>query len=578
MSNRKYLPKYITLISISILILISLIPLVFGETITDFKTPDSTVGEPDITYSIKSPDEDLALEATGYFEIPTHRGEIKRASLNIKCEGENDNYLTDPRLDIGLDGDYEWRYNGKGYGEAGHQIEFSSGIGKRRVVTAKRGADHYDNRTSILLPKTANIKSASLMIKGGPGQFKEDVLASIHYSGRIYYTKSNRDGTFGSVVNYYDVSTGSTYGIGLGDFDNDNDLDIVFGEGAWGWGNINFYVIENTNAIPHPWGSNPNNNKIFIGSIKTSGSNYYPYDVAVEDFDNDGYMDFVGSVRSGNLYFFKGWGDLSFNIKKLAVTYPGTYSLGKDAADLNNDGNMDIVVGGIATGNVYYYEGIGNGSFEPGIAVPAGGGNYQYGVVTADFNDDYDVDIITKGRAWGTGASTYMKFIEGNGDGTFMDPIDSNINLGSWWEYGPSDGFDFNYDGYQDMAVMRSGSLYYYEGLGTGDFKTDKYLGSVSGGYSVTSPPRMPLGGCVNLTMDIGDDRSIEKTFTGTFDGDMTQTITFKNELNTLMASSSNNLQIITDEYGNELYKIPLRFDSKTIGSIQLEELDIKYE
>ena len=234
MSNKLDLAKFVTLISILILIIVSLSPIIPGETITQFGKAGSEVSEPDITYSIKKESHaDVAIDATGYFEIPSHRGEIKKASLKIKCEGEDDSYLTDPRLDIGLDGDYEWRFNGKGYGKAGQQTKFSSDSDKRTIITAKRGSQHYDDRSSILLPKTATVQSASMKIKGGPGQYTEDLVVSVYYyRGRLYYTKSNRDGTFTSIVSYINLYSGTSYGyyygVGLGDFDGDNRDEIAF--------------------------------------------------------------------------------------------------------------------------------------------------------------------------------------------------------------------------------------------------------------------------------------------------------------------------------------------------------------
>jgi hypothetical protein len=86
----------------------------------------------------------------------------------------------------------------------------------------------------------------------------------------------------------------------------------------------------------------------------------------------------------------------------------------------------------------------------------------------------------------------------------------------------------------------------------------------------------MQLGGCENLTLDIGDDNTAEKIFPNIFDSE--ETYYFGNDLKALMTSSSNNLQVVTDQYGNEMYKIPLRFDSDTIGSVQLHSMDIKYK
>jgi hypothetical protein len=228
--------KIISIVIISILIIISLLPTMSSENITQFGKSGSEVLEPDVTYDLESDNSGAAsMEATGYFEIPSHRGEIKEASLKIKLEPNGDSYLTDPGLDIGLDGDYEWEFSGRGYGQPGHQEEFSSGTGKRNVVTANRGGGFLDNRSYILLPTTADINSASMKIKGGPGQYKEDLVVGVYYwRGQLYYTKSNRDGTFTSPKFYTQLYSGTSwayyYGLGLGDFDNDNDLDIVYGE------------------------------------------------------------------------------------------------------------------------------------------------------------------------------------------------------------------------------------------------------------------------------------------------------------------------------------------------------------
>ncbi|MCK5560673.1 MAG: VCBS repeat-containing protein, partial [Thermoplasmata archaeon] len=560
--------------------MISFISFIPGETITQFSQAGNDIEEPDITYSIKNEGENnLVMDATGYFSIPSHRGEIKKATAKIKCEAEDDSYLSDPRLDIGLDGDYEWRFNGQGYGNAGQQNEFSTGTNKRLVVTAKRGGLNYDNRSYILLPKTANVLNANMKIRGGPGQYTQDLVVGVYYyGGQLYYTRSNRDGTFSGVTSYVRLYTGTSwayyYGIGIGDFDGDNDLDIVYGEKIWNVNQANFYIIENINATPHPWGNSPT--KAFIGSINTSGW-LYVTDFAVEDFDDDGNLDFVASFSTGSLHLFRGRGDLSFkNPKQLTASYSG-WSYGKDAGDFNNDGYPDIVIGGSATGNVYYYENNGDGTFQTGKAIPFGSGNYQYATIAADFDDDTNIDILTKGR--GSGSSPYyMRFVEGNGDGTFKDGVNSNMGFNSRYEPRSGDGYDFNYDGYQDVMVCDSRSFYYYQGQGNGNFNSGSYVGSASYLYSMAAPPRMPLGGCRNLKLDIGDDGTKEKTFTGIFDEAMTQTINFKNELKSLMTSPSNNLPVIIDEYGNQMYKIPLRFDSDTIGSVQLEELDIQYE
>ena len=241
----------VTMLCIFFLIVFCLFPMAPSKNIDQFNYKD---GKPDsIEYTLKMDKEgEVGTEASGYFKIPTNRGEITNASLKIKCGPDNyGNYLNNPRLDIGLDGDYEWEYNGKGYGEAGRQNVFSTGLTTHSVITAKRGSEYFDNMTYLLLPTTARIinnEDASMKIRGGSGPYQEDLVVSISSQGDIYYAKSNRDGTFGSVTVYKDVilpSNGRSYGIGLGDFDNDNDLDIVYGEYIQSQPVADFFIILN---------------------------------------------------------------------------------------------------------------------------------------------------------------------------------------------------------------------------------------------------------------------------------------------------------------------------------------------
>ncbi len=532
--------------------------------------------EADIEYILKiDQDEEIGLEATGYFTIGTHRGLVKEASLNIEGKADkNGNYLRNPKLDIGLDGDFEWEFSGQGYGEAGHQTDFSTGRSRRLVITENRGTENSDNRTAILLPKNSQVTNASMKIEGGIGQYREDLVVGIDYYGSVFYMKSS-GGSFSNVMFFKDITSFYTYGVGLGDFDNDNDLDLVSGSKlSWSAPNIDLYLWENLGGtgIP-PW----NLNAKHIGTISASSWNYL-MDMAVEDFDNDGNLDFIGTDYGSSFYFFKGNGDLTFTKSLITSSYSGSRSYGKDAADFNNDGNMDLVSGSTSA-NIYYFEGLGNGKFKPEVPIPSGTTwGYQYMTVAGDFNHDYASDIITK-------YNYAANLIRGKGDGSFYEPVSTGITDNGYF---PADNYDFNYDGKLDLVgwYRRSSSpytfhYYYYKGNGDGTFQTPVDIGNVFGTYvySVAAPPRMPLGGCVNLGVDIGDDGSTpEIQFNEAFVSE--KTIYFKDELNALLSSAnaqSRGVELVTDEYGNEMCKIPLRFESDTLGSVLLTDLDIKY-
>ena len=98
----------------------------------------------------------------------------------------------------------------------------------------------------------------------------------------------------------------------------------------------------------------------------------------------------------------------------------------------------------------------------------------------------------------------------GNGDGTFGGSTYTNIDPGY---YAGGDSYDYNNDGNLDVVTIdgqyTGGAAYFYPGYGDGTFNigaretmgnVDRYC------YGGAAPPRRPLGGCNNLSINIGDD------------------------------------------------------------------------
>jgi hypothetical protein len=112
--------RFLIFLTVFLLCLVSLIPSGTGELKNHFGEKGI---DPEVTYELVfGTESDSAMEATGFVKLPTHRGVIKNASMKIQCKpNDQDSYLTNPSLDIGLDGDFEWMYSGKGYGKAGNQ-------------------------------------------------------------------------------------------------------------------------------------------------------------------------------------------------------------------------------------------------------------------------------------------------------------------------------------------------------------------------------------------------------------------------------------------------------------------------
>ena len=77
-----------------------------------------------------------------------------------------------------------------------------------------------------------------------------------------------------------------------------------------------------------------------------------------------------------------------------------SYSTGNDSSpgmldvgDLNNDGQMDIVVANFGTNNIGIFLGYGNGSFDTMITYSTGDESAPYSIAVADVNNDNRTDI-----------------------------------------------------------------------------------------------------------------------------------------------------------------------------------------
>jgi hypothetical protein len=512
-----------------------------------------------------------ASDSSTYFSVPLHKGRIQKASLDITCTpNENGDTLLNPRLDVGIDGDYEWQFLGNGYGAINHQTVFTNNMNRKVVAIGKNTLSTHS--TSIFLPKGAQISSATMTLEGGDLAFGEVYLAAVNQMNDVYYIKSNGDRTFGKPVFVENLGQNSSwprsysYGIGIGDFDNDGDNDIITNEGNSGLSTVgNIYLIEKTG---------PNNT--FASKKKVGTTGYYRNtDFAVGDFNNDNLVDFIGSEWNKNIYYFKNTGGLTFNMTQLTSSFSGGNAYGKDAADFNLDGYLDVAVGGSTSGSLYIYPGNGDGTFKNSVSVTSGTQRELKCVIAGDYNIDGNPDIIAKDYSWWP--PTNFQFIPGKGDLTFAPPIDTGNSLNDWNIAG--DGFDFDFDGNPDYITNTGNTIHVFWGNGAGGYTSSSQINGIpSSIYGISTPSAEALGGCDNLIVDIGRDGTDTANFqpmTGPFNS--VRDINFKSQLDSLLASPSIYMEEFTDEYGNTIYEIPIKFSASKIGNVMLRNMSIRY-
>lgn len=165
-------------------------------------------------------------------------------------------------------------------------------------------------------------------------------------------------------------------------------------------------------------------------------------------------------------------------------TFSASYSLhsgvgGVQAADLNGDGNIDLIGHGNNFGNPFIksYLGDGTGSFTSvsSFNFPGDG----LGAITiADFNEDGKLDVVDI-----SDNTNRIVFFAGNGDGSFGTAV--TFASGN----GPRSiaGGDFNADGHEDIVVASyyDASVNVYFGNGNGTFGSPTTLLGTNGPFSV---------------------------------------------------------------------------------------------
>ncbi|RIL07861.1 MAG: hypothetical protein DCC75_09650 [Proteobacteria bacterium] len=137
-----------------------------------------------------------------------------------------------------------------------------------------------------------------------------------------------------------------------------------------------------------------------------------PSGIKSGDFNNDGILDLVTSNQTdGTITVALGNGDGSL-LASISFTALGSVR-DLEVADINNDGNYDVVV--VAASAVGVMLGNGNGSFQGVRSYATIGQSTQVSI--ADLNGDGKLDIVTDGKS---GLPAYFSVLLGNGDGTLQ--------------------------------------------------------------------------------------------------------------------------------------------------------------
>ena len=209
--------------------------------------------------------------------------------------------------------------------------------------------------------------------------------------------------------------------------------------------------------------------QIIISQIANGAESVYS-----ADLDGDGDMDVLSaSMFDDKIAWYENDGRGSFSSEKI-ITTSADYAQSVYAADLDGDGDMDVLSASGGDNKIAWYENEGSGTFSTQKVITK-----SYGVVTlyaTDLDGDGDMDILSN-----TFADDKIVWYENKGSGLF-----GSQNVITRSVLYPNSVYSVDLDGDGDMDVL-SASTYddkiaWYENDGSGSFSAQKVITTSANG------------------------------------------------------------------------------------------------
>jgi hypothetical protein len=210
----------------------------------------------------------------------------------------------------------------------------------------------------------------------------------------------------------------------------------------------------------------------------SAGLNSFPSAVAVADVNGDGRPDLLTANTNSTAGVLLGTGAGSFGPATTFSTGSNGYPSAIAVADVNGDGRPDLLVANQNRHNVGVLLGTGTGAFGPVATFSVGAGSFPNALVVADVNGDGQLDVLTANQATNTAG-----VLLGTGTGTFQAV--ATYSTGSNSSPYNLAVADVNGDGRPDLLTANAGSnsVGVLLGTGTGSFGAVTTFSTGSGSF-----------------------------------------------------------------------------------------------
>ncbi|CAF4008605.1 unnamed protein product, partial [Rotaria sordida] len=280
-----------------------------------------------------------------------------------------------------------------------------------------------------------------------------DIIISCFRNGQLLIFFGYGNGDFKLERTYYIGTDTNPCGLAVADFNNDKQLEIVVT--LWGNGYVailsEYYAVDFEKGIMYQMDYAPQ-----------------PYSVAIGDFNKDNQSDIVlANSGSDTINVRIGLGNGTFEKQIIYSVSTGLHPRYVNTADVDNDGNLDIVTVDSMSDCVSVNLGYGNGNFKPPLRYFTGSGSRPCSFVFVDLNNDSRLDIITANEG-----TDNVAVLFGYNYATFYNQKAYRA-VGNFGSRAAVVG-DFNNDKYLDVAVVfyTTSNLGIFLGDGNGSFNT----------------------------------------------------------------------------------------------------------
>lgn len=184
----------------------------------------------------------------------------------------------------------------------------------------------------------------------------------------------------------------------------------------------------------------------------------YASSIAYGDIDSDGDIDIIGTSHD-YILLFENIGNNNFSTRQIIDKYPNAEGFRSiEIFDLDNDGDLDFIVAASPKNKFMWYENVGNNKFTPHVLLLPIGNSASGGaraITHGDLDNDGDIDLVVAHKNSGTFA-----WYENDGNQNFTFKV---IDDSYQYANGASDIYcaDMDNDGDLDLITSASNATTY---------------------------------------------------------------------------------------------------------------------